>query len=205
MIDYKELRRILNGSGMSSAKYSNGKTVVKDSNVFKGAKLSAIEEAQALVEKAIKEDTVSYSNKLGIKQLDSLKDVNDRAVRAVGGIIDCLGAKKKVTAQELREQMTTATANRDSIFNPRWNLGNGVDPSRMNVAFPNIYISPWEANSLYSQKGLFETVINKKAKSILLNGLRIENPKLTTKELDTINEKVDVLDIKHTISDPTRD
>lgn len=205
MVNYKELRQILNGSGMSIAKYNNGKTIVKDSNVFKGAKLSAVEEAQALVEKAIKEDTVSYSKKLGITQLDSLKDVNDRAVRAVGGIIDCLGTKKKVTAQELREQMTTATANRDSIFNPRWNLGNGVDPSRMNVAFPNIYISPWEANSLYSQKGLFETVINKKAKSILLNGLRIENPKLTTKELDIINEKVDILDIKHTISDATRD
>ena len=116
MVNYKELRQILNGSGMSIAKYNNGKTVVKDSNVFKGAKLSAVEEAQALVEKAIKEDTVSYSKKLGITQLDSLKDVNDRAVRAVGGIIDCLGAKKKVTAQELREQMTTATVNSSFII-----------------------------------------------------------------------------------------
>ena len=37
MVNYKELRQILNGSGMSIAKYNNGKTVVKDSNVFKGA------------------------------------------------------------------------------------------------------------------------------------------------------------------------
>ena len=58
MVNYKELRQILNGSGMSIAKYNNGKTVVKDSNVFKGAKLCAVEEAQALVENAIKEDTV---------------------------------------------------------------------------------------------------------------------------------------------------
>lgn len=205
MVDYSELRKILNGSGMSIAKYSKGKTIVKDSNTFKGAKLSAVEEAQALVEKSIKEDTLSYSKKLGIPQLDSLKDVNDRAVRAVGAVVDCLGTNRKATALELRQKMTTATANRDSIFNPRWNLGNGIDPSRMNVAFPNIYISPWEANSLYSQKGIFETVINKKAKSILLNGLRIENPRLTTKEKDIINERVDILNIKNTISDITRD
>ena len=206
MVDFKELRKILNGSGMSIAKYEKGRTVVKDSSVFKGARISAVEEAQSLLEEAIKTDTEDYAQKkLGITQLDTLKDVNDRAIRSVGAVMDCLATNKEVTAKELREKMSSPKGIRDSIFNPRWNVNNNIDPTRMNVAFPNIYISPWEANTLYSQKGIFETVINKKAKSILLNGIRIENPKLSTKELDTVNEKLEIMNIKNTISDATRD
>lgn len=205
MVDFKELRSILNGAGMSIKKYSNGKQAVTDSSVFRGAKLSAVEEAQKLVADATYEDTKDFASKLGITQLDSVKDVSDRAVRNIGGIIDCFKKGRNLTVEEMRKKMTSPQMIRDSIFNPRWNNNNFVDPTRANIAFPNIYISPWEANSLYSQKGIFETVINKKAKSILLNGVRIENPRLSTKQLDKINEHLEMHDIKHHISDGVRD
>lgn len=209
MVDFKELRSILNGAGMSIKKYSNGKNSVTDSSTFRGAKLSAVEQAQQLVADSVYNDTKDFASKLGITQIDSVKDVSDRAVRNIGSVMDCIKLGKnldpKEKAKEMRERMTSPQGIRDSIVNPRWNNNTLVDPTRMNIAFPNIYISPWEANSLYSQKGIFETVINKKAKSILLNGVRIENPRLSTKQLDQINEHLEMHDIKHHISDGVRD
>lgn len=205
MVDFKELRAILNGAGMSIRKYSQGRVAVTDSAVFRGAKLSALEEAQTLVAEATYADVVSYAQKLGVKQVDSVRDVNDRARRNIGMVIDCLAQGKGVSAQEMRRRMSSPSAIRDSIVNPRWNSNTTADPTRMNVAFPNVYISPWEANALYSQKGLFETVINKKSKSILLNGIRIENPRLSERQLDAVNERLETLDIKHHISDGVRD
>lgn len=205
MVDYKKLRSVLNSAGMSIKKYSGGKSAVTDSQVFRGAKLSAVEEAQNIVAEAVKEDTENYCRKLGIKQLDTVKDVNDRAQRNIGMVMDCLKRGENVSAEDMKARMTSPSAIRDSIVNPRWNNNTLADPTRMNVAFPNVYISPWEASSLYSQKGIFETVINKKSKSILLNGIRIENPKFKAEQLDKINEKLAVLDIKHHISDGVRD
>ena len=46
-----------------------------------------------------------------------------------------------------------------------------------NVPFPNLWISPYEASALYSQKGLPELIINKKSKSIFLNGIKIKKCK----------------------------
>lgn len=205
MTDFKELRKILNAGGMSVRKNTDGSVRVLDSCFFKGASLSAVEEAQSLVEHSVREDSARYASRLGIPHLDTLKDVNERACRMVSSFIDIFRDGKIITQDEMRSRVASSGSIRDSIFNPRWNLGNASDPSRMNVAFPNVYISPWEASSLYSQKGIFETVINKKAKSILLNGLSIENPLLTSRELEEVNRKADVLHLKSTVSDAVRD
>ena len=187
MVDFKELRKILNGSNMSVKHYANGRKAITDSQKFKGMNLSALEEAQQLVEEAIKEDTTSYASKSGI-QLDSLKTASDRARENIGVIMDSIMSKDPKTAKELHDSMNI----RDSFLNGRWNTGNIVDPTKASFALPNIYISPWEANSLYSQKGLFETVINKKSKSILLNGCVIENKHLSQSKMDKVNENAEV-------------
>ena len=187
MTDFNKLRKILNGSNMSVKHYANGKKAITDSQNFKGMKLSALEEAQGLIEESIKEDTVSYASKSGI-QLDSLKSASDRARENVGTIMGCLISDKNVSAKEIHDKVNI----RDSFLNGRWNTGNIVDPTKASFALPNIYISPWEANSLYSQKGLFETVINKKSKSILLNGCVIENKHLSQEKMDIVNERAEV-------------
>lgn len=185
MVDYKRLREILNGSKMSVKHYQNGKIAVTDSRNFKGMSLSALEEAQQLVADAQKADMEKEAVRNGIV-LDSVTSVSKRAQENIGAIIDCMKAGKRQTADEMHQ-----TAIRDSIVNGRWNTNNPVDPSRANLAIPNIYISPWEANSLYSQKGLFETIINKKSKSILLNGCYIENKHIKQDKMDIVNEKAE--------------
>ena len=202
MLDYKELRKILNGSNMSVKHYQNGKVVVTDSVRFKGMPMSMLEEAQSLVEKAVKEDTEATAKKSGI-QLDSVKSVSDRANQNIGIIMDCLQSNKPMTAEEIRKKAQSPQGIRDSIVNGRWNINNLADPSRANLSLPNIYISPWEANSLYSQKGIFETIINKKSKSILLNGCNLENNHLTQKQIDLVKEKMEVHNFKNILAEST--
>jgi hypothetical protein len=64
----------------------------------------------------------------------------------------------------------------------------GQDPSTMNFIAPNLYLTPHEAAAVYSQKGLPETILNKKGKSPLLNGVRIKNPKLSPEQHDIIRD-----------------
>lgn len=190
MVDYKELRRVLN-TKTSVKHYQNGKAVVTDSTTFKGLPMSALSEAQNMVEESIRKDTEEQAKKSGIV-LDSVKSVSDRAQQNIGVVMDCLQSNKPMTAEEMRKKAQSPMGIRDSIINGRWNIGNIKDPAMSNLSLPNIYISPWEANSLYSQKGLFETIINKKSKSILLNGCYIENTHLSQKDVDIVNEKAEV-------------
>jgi len=141
----------------------------------------------------------SNAKKCGQKTVETLDSITKRAEQNVGIIMDCFGSSKPVTAQQVRDEMLKPASIRDSIINGRWNTANAVDPARASLALPNIYISPWEANSLYSQKGIFETVINKKSKSILLNGINLENPKLTQKQLDTVKERMEVHNFKNVL------
>ena len=187
---------------MSVKHYQNGKVVVTDSVRFKGMPMSMLEEAQTLVEKAVKEDTEATARKSGI-QLDSVKSVSDRANQNIGIIMDCLQSNKAMTAEEIRKKAQSPQGIRDSIVNGRWNINNLADPSRANLSLPNIYISPWEANSLYSQKGIFETIINKKSKSILLNGCNLENNHLTQKQIDLVKEKMEVHNFKNILAEST--
>ena len=187
---------------MSVKHYQNGKVVVTDSVRFKGMPMSMLEEAQTLVEKAVKEDTEATAKKSGI-QLDSVKSVSDRANQNIGIIMDCLQSNKPMTAEEIRKKAQSPQGIRDSIVNGRWNINNLADPSRDNLSLPNIYISPWEANSLYSQKGIFETIINKKSKSILLNGCNLENNHLTQKQIDLVKEKMEVHNFKNILAEST--
>lgn len=203
MVDFKELRKIINSSNMSVKHYQNGKVTVTDSQNFKGIPMSVLEEAQDLVEKSVKEDTLSLAKKCGIKQLDTLTTITERANQNIGIVMDCLQSKKPMTAEEIRQKAQTPVGIRDSIVNGRWNINNSIDPTRANLSLPNIYISPYEANSLYSQKGIFETIINKKAKSILLNGCNLENKHLTQKQIDLVKEKMEVLNFKEMLSEST--
>ena len=185
---------------MNVKKYSNGVTAVTDSSSFRGMNLSALKDAQELIESSLREDTQDFADKCGIKQLDTLKTITERANRNIGAVMDCIKTGKDVNAKEMHR-----TAIRDSMLNGRWNISNAKDPSMSNIALPNVYISPWEASSLYSQKGIFETVINKKSKSILLNGLSIENSHFSQKQLDIVNEKAEIHNFKNILSNGTRD
>lgn len=203
MVDFKELRKIINGSNMSVKHYQNGKVAIADSHNFKGMKLSDLEAAQKLVADAAEADTKELAKKCGIKEIETLDSITKRANQNIGVIMDCLQSKTPMTAEEIRKKAQSPRGIRDSIINGRWNVNNGIDPSRSNLSLPNVYISPWEANSLYSQKGIFETVINKKSKSILLNGCNLENTHLTQKQIDLVKERMEVHDFKNILTENT--
>lgn len=188
---------------MSVKHYQNGKFAVTDSHNFKGMKLSDLEAAQKLVADAAEADTKELAKKCGIKEIETLDSITKRANQNIGVIMDCLQSKTPMTAEEIRRKAQSPRGIRDSIINGRWNVNNGIDPSRSNLSLPNVYISPWEANSLYSQKGIFETVINKKSKSILLNGCNLENTHLTQKQVDLVKERMEVHDFKNILAENT--
>lgn len=188
---------------MSVKHYQNGKVAVTDSHNFKGMKLSDLEAAQKLVADAAEADTKELAKKCGIKEIETLDSITKRANQNIGVIMDCLQSKTPMTAEEIRKKAQSPRGIRDSIINGRWNVNNGIDPSRSNLSLPNVYISPWEANSLYSQKGIFETVINKKSKSILLNGCNLENTHLTQKQIDLVKERMEVHDFKNILAENT--
>ena len=202
MVDYKELRKILNGSNMSVKHYQNGKVSVTDSVNFKGMPMSALTEAQDLMEKAVRKDAEDMARRTGIV-LDSVKSVSDRASQNIGVMVDCLMSKKPMSAEEIRKRAQSPQGIRDSIINGRWNVSNPTDPAFSNLSLPNIYISPYEANSLYSQKGIFETIINKKSKSILLNGCNLENSHLSQKQIDLVKERMEVHNFKNVLAEST--
>ena len=188
---------------MSVKHYQNGKVAITDSHNFKGMKLSDLEAAQKLVADATEADTKELAKKCGIKEIETLDSITKRANQNIGVIMDCLQSKTPMTAEEIRKKAQSPRGIRDSIINGRWNINNGIDPARSNLSLPNVYISPWEANSLYSQKGIFETVINKKSKSILLNGCNLENTHLTQKQIDLVKERMEVHDFKGILSENT--
>ncbi len=188
---------------MSVKHYQNGKVAVTDSHNFKGMKLSDLEAAQKLVADAAEADTKELARQCGIKEIETLDSITKRANQNIGVIMDCLQSKTPMTAEEIRKKVQSPRGIRDSIINGRWNVNNGIDPSRSNLSLPNVYISPWEANSLYSQKGIFETVINKKSKSILLNGCNLENTHLTQKQIDLVKERMEVHDFKNILAENT--
>ena len=203
MVDFKELRKIINSSNMSVKHYQNGKVAITDSHNFKGMKLSDLEAAQKLVADTTEADTKELARKCGIKEIETLDSITKRANQNIGVIMDCLQSKTPMTAEEIRKKAQSPRGIRDSIINGRWNVNNGIDPARSNLSLPNVYISPWEANSLYSQKGIFETVINKKSKSILLNGCNLENTHLTQKQIDLVKERMEVHDFKNILAENT--
>lgn len=79
----------------------------------------------------------------------------------------------------------------------------GVDPARDLRIVPNVWISPGEANAIYSQKGIPELIIKKKSQSILINGVRIRNPKFSPEQLKIITENMIKLDLADHIAQAT--
>lgn len=182
---FSEIRKILNGGGMYTRHYKDGRVVVQDSCGFRGIKMSALDEAIRVTDGYMRDGLMEMSG----GKVETLKSIRERAERNVGVVMDSISGRGEPVNI------------RDSILNGRWNIANGADPAMSTLSLPNVYISPYEANSLYSQKGIFETIINKKAKSILLNGIRLENSHLTQEQIDEITEHMEIKNFKEMLSD----
>jgi len=170
MVPWREIWKIITKSKTST--YYAGEVIkTRDSVGFKPLPYTSQQEINVLLEAEEKATRQQYNTKIC-----SLKDVQERSAKLTPLIINNYKTSQPVTKTVM-----------DAIGNLATMSGvQGQDPATMNVVTPNIYISPWEAATIYSQKGLPETIINKKGKSPLLNGVRIKNPKLTPAQCDAV-------------------
>jgi hypothetical protein len=172
MAYWREIWRMINGSDTST--YFDGEVVrIKCNDRFKALPVSKQSLINARIENEQKTRTLQY-----VKTMDSLDDVKKRSTELIPLIINNYKTNKPLSRAVV-----------DSIANLPTSAGvRGQDPATINYIVPNLYISPQEAAAIYSQKGLPETIINKKGKSPLLNGVKIKNPKLSPTQHDIIRD-----------------
>jgi hypothetical protein len=178
MAYWREIGRVINGANTST--YYDGEVIrVRHNDRFKALPLSKQDLINARIENEQKERMLRYC-----KTMDSLDDVKRRSAALIPRIINNYKTDKPLSAAVM-----------DGIANLPTMAGvAGQDPATLNYVVPNLYISPREAAAIYSQKGLPETIINKKGKSPLLNGVKIKNPRLSPTQHDIIREDMVKID-----------
>jgi hypothetical protein len=191
MAYYSDIWRIINSSHSSTKRYAKKGRQVCDSRTFNGLPIRAQNEINAIIEN---EQRDQYTKLCG-GHIATLDSVRDRSEALKSRVINCFVSGKPL-AQPVR----------DAIMNYATGANvHGVDPSTSAVSVPNLYISPAEAATIYSQKGLPETILQKKSQSILLNGVKIKNPKFTPEQYDDVQLSV----LKHgtdkAVADSVRD
>lgn len=174
----QDIYRIINKSNVSTKRGKNNETIIKDSRKFRGLPLDTVKE--------IADMTDSYMHEKSVTAIPNLKTWSEYVKETRELPLHIVDAFRK---------NGSLVSLRDSVYNDFTGTGGTKDPGTYNYTDTNIWMSPWEANSLYSQKGLIEQIINKKAKSILLNGLKIKNRFLTPKEIDQVSLNM----VKHSL------
>ena len=184
----KDIYRIINKSNVSVKRDSANRTIIRKSTSFKGLPASETKEIADIMDSECRSFAAKQAGGVTdwTEYVSKTKDLPYRIMHAA------IGAKKKSAIPNAKEIVADV---RDALANDFTGVGGMLDPSAYNYTTTNIWMSPWEANSLYSQKGLIEQIINKKGKSVLLNGLKIKNKMLTAQEID----KVSLNMVKHTI------
>jgi hypothetical protein len=169
---WNEIWRMIKSSDTSTY-FEGGAVRIRCNDSFKALPMSKQSLINARIENVQKARMLRYN-----KTMDSLDDVKRRSAELVPLIVNNYKTKEPLSRSVM-----------DSMANlPTMSGVRGQDPALMNYIVPNVYISPHEAAAIYSQKGLPETIINKKGKSPLLNGMKIKNPKLSPAQHAVIHD-----------------
>lgn len=187
----QDIYKIINKSRTSVKRGGGNKTTLLDSKSFRGLPVSEVKEITDIVNNHTK--LVLDNSGVRYSTYDSVMQESSKRMSSL------LSAMQKPLVGKAPKSLY------DSIMNTASNVATPADPTMYTDTSPNVYISPYEAASLYSQKGLPELVINKKSKSILLNGLKIKNARLSAKQIDEISLNAVRRNIPQVISDAIRD
>lgn len=223
---HSDVWAVINGSGTSTRRTRDGRKIRSLS--FKGLPLDKHEEINRLIQhdeeiqvrKALGENPVGLKHvKDAAAQLGLVLTTNYKSNRSLLHTFEDVKENQKFSLQRGGDGQRTvdsidmrmigpsgAGSGIGGISNPITGEGvHGVDPSVSTNITPNIWISPQEAWSMYSQKGIFEMVIRKKSQSILLNGVKIKNPKLSPEQLKRINENAKKKGFDRALANAVRD
>jgi len=192
MYNYKELYHILSSEGMTARRTSSGNVRSRDVGGYKGLKLSIVDSVVRDMDNSMQQDcSAAYGSRF-----QTPVDIRCDVYKSIPRVYDMLQGKTSIT----RSNLDSVRGVLDTVQNPVMGINMPQDVIQNNITMPNLWISPGEASSLYSQKGLLETVINKKSKSILLNGLKIRNPRFKPRQIDRISENALRLNLPGIIS-----
>ena len=226
---HTEVWAVINGSGSSTRRTRDGRKIRSLS--FKGLPISAHEEINDMI---ARDELVNMTKALGGQPV-GLAQVRDSAQQLGMMLTTNLRTNRSLIHKfedfksEQRIELMAKTGHGDGsrsldsadlrmigpagggpgiggLASPTTGEGvMGVDPA-VNISItPNIWLSPQDAWSLYSQKGIFEMVIQKKSQSILLNGVKRKNPKLSPDQLKRINENAKKKGFDRALANAVRD
>jgi len=193
---WREIWKTIRSGKTSTSRDAKNITRVQDSTRFKALSLSKHEEIVSIID----DEQVNFIKRFTGSAPATAQSVRDSAKDLSMMLMDYTPGKvvqdvtKVKDGYEYRE--THHEGNQPVIRQVRDSYANlstsanvmGQDPNTNVHVGPNLWISPGEAASIYSQGGLSALIINKKSKTIRHNEIRITNPKLDASELDTVNE-----------------
>jgi hypothetical protein len=187
---YSDIWRIINRASPATGFDRNGNVVVWNERCFRGLSF----ERQQRVNEILEHEQYAQMSRR-VPGLERLEDVQKRSRNLLPVLLNNYTTGQPLTA-----------AVQDAIFNPQTAANMpGQDPATFARSVPNLWLAPAEAASVYSQKGIPEIIIRKKSQSILLNGVRIKNPRLKAEQLDRVRENQERLSWPNSLADGTRD
>jgi hypothetical protein len=178
----------INGADVSVRRDAHNRTIYRSSR-FKALPFSV----QERINRAVENEQLKAA-KRNIKNLRFIKDIDAKSANLIPIILNNYKTNTPLTAQVM-----------DSIGNSAYTVNTYGDPALRSFVTPNVWISPTEASAIFSQKGIPELIIRKKSQSVLLNGVKIKNSRLTPKQMDIVNENSGRLGFPYHVSNGIRD
>jgi hypothetical protein len=184
---------VINSGGSSAFRDDSGRTATRDSRRFRPLDDRRRSRANDIVANELEK---RFRKSLGRNgRLTTLDELRDTSARLAPLILN-----NWKTDQPLSASVQDAIMNMSTMHGVP-----GQDPGMSARVSANVWISPREAQVIYSQKGLPEIVIKKKSQSILLNGVKINNPKLRPEQLDAVQEDMERTGLANKLADSVRD
>lgn len=202
---YDDVQKQIQSADTSTYRTRDGERIVRSAKKFKPLDIKTQDSINRLVENDQKKAAIKIWGKSSLRSLSDIREGLNDIGRVVTNVKDSRGLTAR-TMDMFRTPSPIGYGGNGGISNYSTQSGvMGQDPNMsMNVGM-NVWLSPQEATTVYSQKGVPEVIIRKKSQSIMLNSVRIENPRLKPLMLDRINEDTYMTGLDIKIAEAVRD
>jgi len=192
---WNDIWRAIRAEKPSTCRSASGAPVINDARHFKGLSVSR---QQSIVEILEDAQRASAERLVGAGTFKTPADIRKAAEEAVaplrGYVASGLGSGSAAVRRVLDSFMSEYGPGE---VNPMPQFPGGV--------MPNLWINPTEAAGIYAGGGVPKCIIDKKAKAIAYNGVRIVNPKLSPAQVEEVNASAQRTGLAKSLSDATRD
>lgn len=192
---WNDIWRAIRADRPSTFRNASGAPVINDARHFKGMSLSR---QQSIIDIIEEEQKSNAQRLIGADAFKTPKDIRESVDEAItplkGYVVSGAGSGTKAVRRVLDSFM--------SSYGP--DEVNPV-PQFSGAVMPNLWINPTEAAGIYAGGGVPKCIIDKKSKSIVYNGVRIVNPRLSPKQMEEVNASALRTGLAKALADATRD